>query len=214
MKKKSALSRVSDDQVSRLVLQLRGHKVMLDSDLAALYGVPTHRLNESVKRNIERFPEDFMFQLTHQEVDNLISQIAISSLEDNQSVRNLRSQIATSSLINKNNQIVDGSIPRFTTKNDAYGGRRKLPYAFTEQGVAMLSSVLRSPRAVQMNIAIMRAFVSLRGMMRSQDTIKQELASLKRQYKDHDNQIKTIFLLIDEIMAPPPLPKKHKIGFI
>ncbi len=181
------------DQLDSLILQLRGHKVMLDADLAAMYGVPTKALNQAVQRNIQRFPEDFMFQLSKQEFTNLISHFAISSSANNQEVTNLKSQFVTSSL---------------------HGGVRKLPYAFTEQGVAMLSSVLRSERAVRVNIAIMRAFVSLRGMMRSQDTIKQELSALKRQYKDHDDQIKTIFLMIDEIIAPLPAKKKRKIGYL
>jgi hypothetical protein len=191
--KQSALPAMAADQLDSLILQLRGHKVMLDADLAAMYGVPTKALNQAVQRNIQRFPEDFMFQLSKQEFTNLISHFAISSSANNQEVTNLKSQFVTSSL---------------------HGGVRKLPYAFTEQGVAMLSSVLRSERAVRVNIAIMRAFVSLRGMMRSQDTIKQELSALKRQYKDHDDQIKTIFLMIDEIIAPLPAKKKRKIGYL
>ena len=114
-----------ENKVESLIQVIRGQQVMLDRDLAELYGVETRRLNEQVKRNIERFPEDFMFQLTSNEFDNLKSQIAISS----------------------------------------WGGVRKLPYAFTEQGVAMLSGVLKSPTAVEANIRIMRAFVSMRHFM-------------------------------------------------
>jgi hypothetical protein len=126
----------------------------------------------------------------------------------------LRSQIATSFPENHKNQIDSSSRLQIGTLKKGRGGTQYLPYVFTEQGVAMLSSVLRSERAVAVNIAIMRAFVSLRGMMRSQDTIKQELTNLKRQSKNHDEQIKTIFLLIDEIIAPPAPKKKRKIGFL
>jgi len=202
MKRKIAAPTVSDDRLSRLVLSIRGHKVMLDSDLAALYGVPTKALNQAVQRNSERFPEDFMFRLTREEVANLAAALDVI---DNKEVSDLRSQIVTSSLKTKYNQQL---------KKNTYGGDRYLPYAFTEQGVAMLSSVLRSQRAVRVNIAIMRAFVSLRGMMRSQENIKHELAALKQQYKDHDDQIKAIFLMIDEIIAPPEPKKKRKIGFM
>jgi hypothetical protein len=192
-------NKVAIPSLERAILHVRGHKVMLDSDLARLYGVPTKRLNEAVKRNSERFPEDFMFQLSREEVAQIIT--ALQAI-DNQYDSDLRSQIATSSPIIDNNQY------------DKHGGKRTLPYAFTEQGVAMLSGVLKSKRAIEVNIAIMRAFVSLRGMMRSQDTITQELAKLKRQYKNHDDDIKTIFLLIDEIMKPEPVPPKRRIGYI
>ena len=128
--------------IQNKIHEIRGQRVMLDFDLAAMYGVETKRLNEQVKRNIERFPEDFMFQLTKGEFEILRSQIATSNLNDNQTVIDWKSQIATS--------------------NYAKMGMRKLPYAFTELGVAMLSSVLRSPLAIQVNIGIMRAFVTMR----------------------------------------------------
>ena len=189
MKKKAIAPILSDGQISRLVLHVRGHKVMLDADLAALYGVPVKALNQAVKRNSERFPEDFAFQLTWEEFESL---------------ENLKSQIVTSNEIYDNDQIIVRP-PIATLKGR--GGVRKLPYAFTEQGIAMLSSVLRSERAVQVNIAIVRAFVSLRGMLRSQENIKQELAALKRQSKDHDEKIKTIFreqlLKIDNTVKLP-----------
>jgi len=198
MTKKSAAQSLSETQIEQSVRLIRGHKVMLDSDLAMFYGVPTYRLNEAVKRNLKRFPEDFMFQLTKEEAERSRSQFVTLNISDNQ-----------------NKKPIPPSRSQFAILNTGRGQNIKyLPYAFTEQGVAMLSSVLRSDRAVQVNIAIMRAFVSLRGMMRSQDTIKQELSALKRQYKNHDDQIKTIFLLIDEIIAPPIPKKKRKIGFL
>ncbi|MEW6416596.1 MAG: ORF6N domain-containing protein [Nitrospirota bacterium] len=136
-----------------------------------LYGVPTRRLNEQVRRNISRFPDDFMFQLTSEESENL------------------RSQFATSS--------------------SGHGGRRYLPYVFTEQGVAMLSSVLNSERAVQVNIAIMRAFVKLREMIASHKDLAKRLDELEKKY---DEQFRVVFDAIRELMTPPE-PKRKKIGF-
>ncbi|MBK8213692.1 MAG: ORF6N domain-containing protein [Myxococcales bacterium] len=152
------------------ILALRGHRVLLDETLAALYEVPAKRLNEQVKRNIERFPPDFMFQLTQDEVTDL------------------RSQFATSS---------------------SWGGRRTAPYAFTEQGVAMLSSVLRSPRAVAVNIEIMRAFVRLRGLLQEHDGLKRRLTALEKKY---DAQFRVVFDAIRDLMQPV-LPTKRPVGF-
>ena len=137
---------------------IRGHKVMLDSDLAALYQVQLFRMNEAVKRNRNRFPIDFMFQLTRQEVNNLISQTATS-----------RSQ---------------------------HGGRRKVPYVFTAHGVAMLSSVLTSPRAIEMNIAIFRAFVRMREMMLHNKELAARVENLERK---HDRTASVIEVLVEDI---------------
>lgn len=156
---------------------------MLDSDLARLYGVPTKRLNEAVKRNGERFPEDFMFQLTRQESVNLRFQIGTS---------NLKSQIATSS----------------------YGGRRTYPYAFTEQGVAMLASVLKSKRAVQMSIAIVRAFIKLRELLATHKDILVEIEKMKHTQEEHGQHIINILNVISQLLNPPPDKKsKEPIGF-
>jgi ORF6N domain len=162
------------ERVERLIHLARGEKVLLDADLAKLYGVATKTLNRAVKRNRSRFPQDFMFQLTADEVANL------------------RCQIGTSS--------------------SGYGGRRYLPFAFTEQGVAMLSSVLRSERAVQVNVAIMRAFVSLRRMLAANDVLSRKLAELERRLEKHDEGIKTLFDAIRELMTPPAKPRRE-IGF-
>jgi hypothetical protein len=143
---------VLNQQVERNILLIRGHRVILDTDLAKLYGIPTKRLNEQVQRNKKRFPSDFMFQLTPEEVERL------------------RSQFATSKI---------GS-----------GGRRYRPYAFTEQGVAMLSSVLHSERAIQVNIAIMRAFVQLREMISSNKGLARRLNELEKKY---DGQFRVVF---------------------
>ncbi len=158
---------------SRIYL-IRGQKVLLDSDLAEMYGVSTKRLNEQVKRNIARFPADFMFQLTNQEVIGLRSQIATSSLR--------------------------------------HGGRRYEPFVFTEQGVAMLSSVLNSELAVQVNIAIMRAFVQMRELAASNREFARKLDELERKYDRHDQQFLVVFDAIRQLVAPVE-PKKRKIGF-
>jgi hypothetical protein len=165
------LALVSIERIERSILLIRGHKVMLDADLAQLYGVPTKVLNQSVKRNKDRFPADFMFQLNAKE-------FAI-----------LKSQFVTSS---------------------QWGGRRIWPYVFTEQGVAMLSSVLNSARAVQVNIEIMRAFVRLREMISSHKDLARKLDGLERRY---DAQFKVVFDVLRELMSSPP-PKKRRIGFI
>lgn len=149
---------------------IRDEKVILDQDLAAMYGVETRVLVQAVKRNKERFPKDFMFQLTRDEFHNLKSQIVISS----------------------------------------WGGRRTRPYAFMEQGVAMLSSVLNSKRAVLVNIEIMRTFVKLRRILATHDKLASKLASLERKY---DKQFKIVFDAIREIMAPKDPPKRRRIGF-
>jgi hypothetical protein len=165
--------------VERRILSLRGHKVMLDADLAELYGVATKVLNQAVKRNIERFPQDFMFQLTKKDVDGLVDYWDSSAL---------RSQFVTS---------------------NRRGGRRYLPLAFTEQGVAMLSSVLHSPRAVQVNIAIMRAFVKLREILATHRELARRLDELESKY---DKQFRAVFDAIRELMTPPPKPRR-RIGF-
>ena len=161
------------ERIESAILLIRGHKVMLDRDLAALYGVTTFNLNKAVKRNTDRFPEDFMFQLTAAEASTLRFQIGMS-------------------------------------KGKGRGGRRYLPYVFTEQGVAMLSSVLRSKRAVQVNVEIMRAFVRLRRMLASNEDLARKLAALEKKY---DSQFRVVFEAIRELMAPPTT-KKRKIGFL
>jgi hypothetical protein len=161
---------VPSERIERAILVLRGHKVMLDADLAGLYGVETKVLVKAVKRNGERFPADFMFQLSEEEFAAL------------------RFQLGTS---------------------HGRGGRRYLPYAFTEQGVAMLSCVLRSPRAVEVNIEIMRAFVRLREMLQSNAQLARRLAALERKY---DAQFRIVFDAIRELMKPPDTGKRP-IGF-
>ena len=165
------MAHIPAESIERRILLIRGQKVMLGADLAELYGVTVGRLNEAVKRNGKRFPCDFMFQLSLQELRNLKSQIAISS--------------------------------------SRWGGRRHQPYAFTEQGVAMLSSVLNSERAVQVNIEIMRAFVRLRALIASNKELARRLVELEEKY---DSQFKVVFDAIRELMTPVP-PTPRRIGF-
>jgi hypothetical protein len=160
--------------VKSKIYLIRDQKVLLDSDLASLYGVTTANLNKAVKRNIDRFPEDFMFQLAAEEVSNLIFQTGTSS--------------------------------------SGHGGRRKTPNVFTEQGIAMLSSVLRSERAVQVNIAIMRAFVQMRELATSNRELARKIDELEKKHALHDKQFVAVFDAIRQMMVPVE-EKRRKIGF-
>ncbi len=165
---------VSVQLIERRIYLIRGQKVMIDVDLAELYGVPTYRLNEQVKRNRKRFPEDFMFQLTAEEAESLRSQIAISKT--------------------------------------GRGGRRTLPYVFTEQGVAMLSSVLNSEQSIEVNITIMRAFVKLRQMLETNEELNRKFAAVIRKLSAHDKYFRVVF---DELkrLTEQPTPSRKQIGF-
>jgi hypothetical protein len=169
------LTRSQTDQIESLIKIVRGHRVMLDSDLAPLYGVTTGALNQAVRRNVERFPADFAFRLTRQEFVALISQSVIS-------------------------------------KSSA-GGRRTLPWVFTEHGVAMLSSVLRSSQAARVNIEIMRAFVRLRRLLATPGELVEQIAKLGETVQLHDEQIKTIILALQQLMEKPQDQPKRRIGF-
>jgi hypothetical protein len=186
------------ERIERQILLLRGQKVLLDFQLAELYGVPAKVLNQSVKRNIERFPDDFMFQLS-----------------DEETLLVMRSQIVTSSdrSCSKSTKALQGNWSQIVTSSKKHRGLVYRPYAFTEQGVAMLSSVLRSQRAVQVNIAIMRTFVQLRQMLASNTELARKLAALEAKY---DEQFKVVFDAIRELMArPDPVQPEHgrEIGF-
>lgn len=165
----------------------------MDRDLAELYEVETKNLNKAVKRNINRFPEDFMFQLTKEEDDSSRFQNGTLKEEHSSVKLNLKFQFGTSS--------------------SGYGGRRKLPYAFTEQGVAMLSSVLRSERAVLVNIQIMRTFTKLRELLSSNKELREKIEQMENKY---DSQFKVVFEAIKKLLQPikvPPEEPKPKIGF-
>ena len=160
------------EAIGQRIFVIRGLKVMLDQDLAELYGVSTKRINEQVRRNKERFPDDFMFQLSKEEVENL------------------RSQFATSS----------------------WGGSRYLPYAFTEHGVAMLSSVLKSPRAVQINILIIRAFIKLRLLLASNKELEQKIVDIEREQGLQNQHINKIWDVLNKLLNEP-IKKPNKMGF-
>jgi hypothetical protein len=160
------------ERIEQTILLLRGHKIILDRDLAAMYGVSTRDLNKAVSRNLDRFPDDFMVQLTRAEFNDLKFQFGTSS----------------------------------------WGGTRKLPRAFTEQGISMLSSVLRSKRAINVNIAIMRAFVKLREFAATHKTLATKLEQLERKVGGHDGQIRSLFDAIRQLMEPPT-SKSRRIGF-
>ena len=161
---------VASDRIVLQIVTLRGQRVMLDSDLAALYGVETGALTRSVRRNLARFPGDFMFELTREEFTEC-----------------LRCQTGTS--------------------NGGRGGRRYPPLAFTEQGVAMLSSVLRSPQAALVNVEIMRAFVRLRGMLGTQAEVARRLAELEERVGRHDEELDLLFKALWDLVFPPVLPQ-------
>ena len=166
------MSRLRAENIHQRILTIRGIRVMLDSDLAELYGVPTKVFNQAIQRNADRFPEDFMFQLKRDEADSLRSQIV-------------------------------------TLKNERGKHRKYLPHAFTEQGVAMLSGVLRSHRAVQVNIFIMRAFVRMRRMLVSHVDLSRKVYALERTY---DAQFRVVFDALRALMKPPKTPRR-RIGF-
>jgi hypothetical protein len=170
------ISLIPSERIEKSIYLIRGEKVMLDSDLAALYDVETRILIQATKRNPKRFPPDFMFQLYYQEVAALRSQFVI--------LKTGRGQHS-----------------------------KYLPYAFTEQGVAMLSSVLNSDRAIEVNVQIMRAFMKLRQMIASHKDLVRKIEYLERKYDSHDKQIKVVFDAIKELMAPAETKKKRKIGF-
>jgi len=177
MSTETAIPLLPDEIITGKIFFIRNKKVMLDEDLSILYGVETRRLNEQVKRNIERFPEDFMFRLTDEESESLISQFATSNR----------------------------------------GGRRKLPYAFTEQGVAMLSGVLHSKRAIKVNIQIMRVFTRMREMLETHIEILRKLDLLERKDVEHDDRFMLIFDYLNQLEADKQQEAEQKnrprIGF-
>jgi hypothetical protein len=167
---KQNLAIIPNERIIQSIFFIRGQKVMLDKDLAILYGVKTHVLNQAVKRNIERFPNDFMFRITKEEI-NLISQFVISSSE--------------------------------------HGGQRKLSSVFTEQGILMLSSVLKSERAIQVNIQIVRTFIKLREMLSNYKDVKEKIETLEKKY---DSRFKIVFDTLRHLIKEEEKPK-NKIGF-
>ena len=168
---------ISDERVERCIYVIRGQKVILDADLARFYGVTTARLNQQVRRNQEKFPADFVFELTREEFANLMLQNATSS--------------------------------------SGYGGRRKLPLAFTEHGAIMAATVLNSPQAVRMSVLVVRAFVKMREVLANNHELTRQLAELERRLTGHDDAIRHLFTVIRQLLAPPPQPDppRKPIGF-
>jgi len=186
--------------IQNRIYEIRGERVMLDFDLASLYEVETRVLNQAVKRNIKRFPEDFMFQLTSAEFGEIRLQIDASN-------QGTSSQIAMTGSPNLKSQFVTSS----------WGGTRKLPYAFTEQGIAMLSGVVNSDKAINMNIAIMRAFVDVRKILLKQSNLNEQLTEIKERIGEHDVQLNELYdameNLIDEKIAQLKWNDRQRIGF-
>jgi len=185
MSKKQRNELVLVERIEQCILLIRREKVILDADLAGLYGTTTKAFNQAIKRNLERFPADFMFQLTAEESQVMRSRIVIA---------NLRSQIVTSSF-------------------PAHGGRRYLPYAFTEHGALMAASILNTPRAIDVSVYVIRAFVKLRELLSTHKELAHKLAELERKVSCHDESIQSLVSTIRRLMQPPTAPKRSQIGF-
>ncbi len=209
-RKRLATKRVlAPNRIEAAILLLRGQRVMLDIDLAALYGVTTSALNQAVKRNQDRFPDDFMFQLSWDETQSVASSVRLKEPDDPKTSAISRSQTVILKLDgpggakdSKSQNVIlkQGANPKFR------------PFAFTEQGIAMLSGLLKSPRAVLANIEIMRAYVRMREMLSTHRDFSKRLDNLEQKY---DSQFKVVFQAIRELMAPPPpeSKKRKRIGF-
>lgn len=183
-----------DDPLASRIFIIRGQRVILDADLARLYGVTTMAFNQAVRRNAGKFPKDFRFQLTRGERADLISQSVISSVDiiaDKEDKDN-SSQFAMSS---------------------RHGGRRKLPWAFTEHGCLMAATVLNSPRAVRMSLYVIRAFVRMREELAANATILKRLAEIDNSLLEHDAALRTLWQRLQPLLAPPPEPPRRRIGF-
>lgn len=181
------------DLLEPLILTIRDQRVILDADLARLYGVPTHRFNEAFKRNRQRFPDDFAFQLTVKEFADLRSQFAISSTRTDEE---------------------GGNSPNSSqTAAGSHGGRRHLPWAFTEHGALMAANILRSKRAVEMSVFVVRAFVRLREQVAANAAILKRLAEIDKTLLEHDHTLGAIWHKLQPLLQPPPDPPKRRLGF-
>ena len=182
---------LNNEQLEPLIFTVRGQRVVLDQDLARLYGIGTKRFNEAFKRNRGRFPDDFAFQLSTTEFDNLRSQFATSSLQPVDLLRRNRSRFATGS----------------------HGGRRSLPWVFTEHGALMAANILRSQRAVQMSVFVVRAFVRLREHIVANTAILKRLAEIDNTLLKHDSALRDLYRKLLPLLQPPADPPKRRIGF-
>lgn len=206
--------------IDSLIHTIRGQKVLLDSDLAELYDVSTKRLNEAVKRNIDRFPVDFRFQLTAGELAALRSQSVTLDVADDDTNRsqsvtgsetgragNLKSQIATS------NETPDANRSQFATGSQKHRDPRFLPWAFTEHGAIMAATILSSPQAVAMSVFVVRAFVQMREQLIVNADVLKRLAEIDKTLLKHDRSLQLIWQEIQPLLSPPPVPPKRRIGF-
>ena len=183
---------LTNEQLEPLIFMIRGYRVLLDADLARLYGVTTKRFNEAFRRNRYRFPDDFAFQLSTAEAQSLRSQFATSNVQPFDSSRGMWSQFATSK---------------------ARGGRRYLPWAFTEHGALMAANILRSERAVQMSVFVVRAFVRMREQIASNAAILKRLAEIDGTLLQHDTALRDVYQKLLPLLQPVPMPAKKRIGF-
>jgi len=186
---------LNNEQLEPLILTIRGQRVVLDADLARLYGASTSALNQAVRRNSSRFPSDFAFRLHHVEFNSLLSQIVTAKLQhtDNKHENANRSQIATGS--------------------ETRGGTRLLPWAFTEHGALMAANILRSERAVQMSVFVVRAFVRLREHVAANTAILKRLAEIDKTLLKHDAALRDVYQKLLPLLQPAPVPPKRRIGF-
>src|SRR3989338_5576042 len=210
-----------DETIYRKIFVIRDQKVMLDNDLAELYQVDTKRLNEQVKRNNERFPDDFMFQLTEYEWDNLKSQFATSSLHGG---RRTLPYVFTEQVKRNNERFPDDFMFQLTeyewdnlksqfATSSLHGGRRTLPYVFTEHGVLMLSSVLNSKRAIAVNIQIMRVYTRLKEMIQSSKELQERMNSLEEQLYEQDAKISRVFQYVQEMNEEMKEEPRTRVGY-
>lgn len=178
------------------MLTIHGHKVILDADLARVYGVATKALNRAVKRNADRFPEDFVLQLTAQDMENLRYQFGTSSSESADTSQD--------------------AVNRYQVGAGSYGGRRHLPWAFTEHGAIMAATVLNSPQAVEMSVFVVRAFVRMREQIAANAAILKRLAEIDQTLLEHDQALRVLWAKLQPLLAPPPQPEpppRKQIGF-
>jgi hypothetical protein len=183
--------RLANEQLEPLIFTIRGHRVVLDTDLARLYGATTKAFNQAFKRNQHRFPADFAFQLTFADLENLRSQFVTSSSQASDSPEDDWSQLVTSS----------------------HGGRRYLPWAFTEHGALMAANILRSERAVQMSVFVVRAFIRLREQVATNTAVVARIAEIDKALLRHDRELLDLYLKLQPLLQPPPDPPKRAIGF-
>ena len=205
----------SKKPIETLILNVRSQKVILDADLAELYGVPTYRFNEAFKRNRQRFPDDFAFQLTAAEFADLKSKPATLKVQDvaKQEDALNSSQIAMSSTQVAESKRVAPNWSQFVTSSKRHRGAIYRPWAFTEHGALMAATVLNSPEAVAMSVFVVRAFMQMREQLAANAAILKRLAEIDKTLLEHDSALRTIWTKLQPLLAPPPEPPKRRIGF-